>query len=484
MPRLERSDEHSEVDERRPLLPGRSASRPAVDDGAVESTSELWLLTKYSLPLIATYLLQYSFFVILTIVAGHLGPNDLAAASIGITTMNVVGLAVFEGMATALDTLCAQAYGSGNHVGVGLYIQRMLLLMGLVTVPIGVFWVCSPWVLPHIIKQHHIAVKAGSFLRYSLLGLPGYGAFEALKRFMQAQGNTNAGMVVLIICGPINAVLSWALAFPAGMGLEGAALGAAMSNNLRFILLLLYVVSPMGRWSHGCWGGFSREALENWGAMVKLSAAGVIATLAEWGAFEILTLSTSYISTEHLAAQTILTTATVIVWHIPFSISVAVSTRIGHLIGAGLLPTARRAVRLYCIVFVLVGFFDAAVLYVLRHQIPLIFSNDEVIREITARSFLTVALFQAVDSVLGGTNGMMRGLGRQDVAAWIVTVGNYAGSVPLALWLELGTPELGLDGLWIGFAVGSTITIVSEGAYMRWLRWQDCVDSVKAREDV
>lgn len=169
-------------------------------------------------------------------------------------------------------------------------------------------------------------------------------------------------------------------------------------------------------------------------------------------------------------------------WHIPFSISVAVSTRIGHLIGAGMLPTARKAVRLYCTVFVLVGIFDAAVLYVLRHQIPLVFTNDPVVRDITANSFMTVALFQAVDSVLGGTNGMMRGLGRQDIAAWIVTVSNYAGSVPLAFWLELGPPSLGLDGLWIGFAVGSAMTIVSEGIYMRWLRWQDCVDSVKARE--
>lgn len=204
---MDRAGGPLEADERRPLLSGRSVSRTGdIDDADVESTSELWLLTKYSLPLIATYLLQYSFFVILTIVAGHLGPNDLAAASIGITTMNVVGLAIFEGMATALDTLCAQAYGSGNHVGVGLHIQRMLLLMTVVTVPIGLFWVYSPWVLPHVIKQHHIAVKAGAFLRYSLLGLPGYGAFEALKRFMQAQGNTSAGMVVLIICGPVNAV--------------------------------------------------------------------------------------------------------------------------------------------------------------------------------------------------------------------------------------------------------------------------------------
>lgn len=132
----------------------------------------------------------------------------------------------------------------------------------------------------------------------------------------------------------------------------------------------------------------------------------------------------------------------------------------------------------------LVGVFDAAVLYVFRHQIPVVFSTDPAIREITAGSFRTVALFQAIDSILGGTNGMMRGLGRQDVAAWIVTVGNYAGSVPLAFWLELGSPKLGLDGLWIGFAAGSIIIIIAEGSYMRWLRWQDCVDSVKAREDV
>lgn len=308
-------DSRREADERSPLLADRPASTPdpadagldaAVDGAGCGSTSELRLLTKYSLPLIGTYLLQYSFFVITTIVAGHLGPDDLAAASIGVTTMNVVGLAVYEGMATALDTLCAQAYGSGNRAGVGLHVQRMLLLMALVTVPVGAFWLCSPRLLPLVVRQPGLAARAGSFLRYSLVGLPGYGAFEALKRFTQAQGDCGAGLAILLVCAPVNAALSWLLAFPLGMGLEGAALGAALSNNLRFVLLLLYVVSPLGRWSHGCWGGFSREALRRWGPMVSLSLAGVTATLAEWGAFEILTLSTSYISTSHLAAQTIL----------------------------------------------------------------------------------------------------------------------------------------------------------------------------------
>lgn len=305
-------DRHDRADERAPLLSDRPASAP-VDDGRIDDEegtvhwrSELALLLKYSLPLIATYLLQYSFFVITIMIAGHLGADDLAAASIGATTMNVIGLSILEGMATALDTLCAQAYGSGHKVGVGLHIQRMIALMGLSLVPVGLAWIFSPWILPLFVKQHHLAVKAGVFLQYSLVGLPGYGAFEAGKRFLQAQGDCNVGMLVLIICAPVNAALSYWLAFPMGMGLAGAALGSALSNNLRFIFLILYIMSPLGKWSHVCWGGLSRDALRNWGPMVSLSFAGVIVLIGEWAAFEILTFSTSYLSTGHLAAQTLL----------------------------------------------------------------------------------------------------------------------------------------------------------------------------------
>lgn len=106
--------------------------------------------------------------------------------------MNIFGFAAFEGMATALDTLCAQAYGSGNLTGVGLHVQRMLILMAFTAVGIGAVWAASPYILALFIKQHHLAVMAGSFLRVSIIGMPGYASFEALKRFLQAQGNFKA----------------------------------------------------------------------------------------------------------------------------------------------------------------------------------------------------------------------------------------------------------------------------------------------------
>lgn len=463
-----------------PLL---SDVQPSIESATSESWgSELWLLAQYSVPLIATYLLQYSHSVITTFVAGHLGADELAAASIGMTTMNIIGYATIEGMATALDTLCAQAYGSGNLTGVGLHVQRMMLCMAVVIIPIGAIWVVSPWILALFVRQHHLAMMAGYFLQVSLVGLPGYASFEAGKRFLQAQGDFKAAMIAILICAPANALLSWYFAFKLDMGLEGAALGAAITNNLRPVLLLAYIVTPFGKWTHQCWGGFSREALSGWGPMVQLSIAGFAVNLGEWAAFEIVTFSTSYLSTAHLAAQSVLCTISIVSWHIPFSVSVAISTRVGHLIGAGQLTTAKRAAALYSVVFALIGTVDGLVIFALRDYLPRFFSEDPAVCDLASRTMLTVAVFQIIDSIICCTNGLLRGLGRQSVAAWVVFAVNYLGAVPVAIWLELGSPGLELNGVWIGLGCGMVLIAAIEALYMKALRWQDCVASVKVRE--
>ncbi|KAJ4186415.1 hypothetical protein NW755_007710 [Fusarium falciforme] len=472
-------DDDSTHCEASPLLPSNDndASRWPIRS----RWTELSLISRYSLPLVATYLLQYSFSVITTSAAGHLGQDDLAAAAIGVTTMNICGLAFFEGMATALDTLCAQAYGAGNKLGVGLHVQRMLLLMALATIPVGALWLSSPALLSLVLKQENLAVKAGSFLRVSLIGLPGYASFEAGKRFLQSQGDFDTGMLILVICAPINALLAWLFAFRLGMGLEGAALGAALANDLRPVLLLLCIAFK--RSSHQCWPGLSCRAFRGWGPMVRLSAAGSAVTLAEWAAFEVLTFSTSYLSTMHLGAQTILTTTSVVMWHIPFSFSVGVSTRIGHLIGAGLVSAARRVAVLYSMLFVGIGLLDAIVLFSLRNCIPYVYSADPEIRDLVSRTMLSVACFQVFDAVICGCNGVLRGLARTSFAAWVVFFVNYLGAVPLAMWLELGPAGMGLDGVWTGLGTGLVVIACIEVTYMISIDWRRCVDNVKCREE-
>ncbi|KAL8712964.1 MAG: hypothetical protein Q9220_002824 [cf. Caloplaca sp. 1 TL-2023] len=100
----------------------------AVAAGKIHTTwqREAKVLSRYAAPLIVTFLLQYSLTVASIFTVGHLGKVELAAVSLGSMTANITGYAIYQGLSTSLDTLCSQAYGSGNKKLVGLQTQRMV----------------------------------------------------------------------------------------------------------------------------------------------------------------------------------------------------------------------------------------------------------------------------------------------------------------------------------------------------------------------
>jgi MATE family multidrug resistance protein len=441
---------------------------------------EAKLLFKYSLPLALTYLLQYSFSLVTIFVVGHIGTNELGAVSLATMTANITGLAVYEGLATSLDTLCAQAYGSGRKEQVGLHLQRMILLMLLVTIPIGTVWIFSGPILSALVPEHELAMLAGSYLRILLVGAPGYAIFEAGKRFTQAQGLFNASLFVLIITTPINIILNYIFVFILGWGLTGAALATVISNTLLPIFLWVYVyfIFPS---SLECWGGFTRAAFSHWGPMVKLSIPGIVMVEAEWLAFDILTFSASYISTAHLAAQSVVMTTCVVMFHIPFSVSVAVSTRLGNLIGAGSIEAARLATRTYVVIFIVMGLVDAVFITLMRNLLPRAFSDDEEVVKIAAGVMPVLATFQMFDATTALVNSILRGLGRQTIGGYVNLFVYYVIAVPLALFLCFGKPQLKLEGLWIGCVVGSSLITLLEGSYCKYTSWQKAYDDAQER---
>jgi hypothetical protein len=242
---------------------------------------EARLLAKNSIPLMITYLLQYSFSLVTLFVVGHIGTDELGAVSLATMTANITGLAVYEGLATSLDTLCAQAYGSGKKELVGLHLQRMVLFMLLISIPIGAVWLSSGWILAALVPEKELAHLAGRYLSILLAGAPGYAIFEAGKRFTQAQGLFNASLFVLLIATPINVLLNYLFVFVLKWDLEGAALATVLSHNLLPVLLFIYVyfINPS---SLVCWAGFTRDAFRHWGPMAKLAVPGIIMVETEW----------------------------------------------------------------------------------------------------------------------------------------------------------------------------------------------------------
>ena len=185
----------------------------AVAAGKIQTSwrREAKVLAHRSLPLIITSFLQCSLTVAGVFTVGHLGKVELGAVSLGSMTASITGYATYQGLVTSLDTLCAQAYGSGRKKLVGLQMQRTVLFLWCVTIPIGALWLSGTAILEAILpeSEKEVARLAGLYLKILLYGAPSLAAFEAGKRFMQAQGLFTANLYILLFCAPLNAFMSW-----------------------------------------------------------------------------------------------------------------------------------------------------------------------------------------------------------------------------------------------------------------------------------
>jgi multidrug resistance protein, MATE family len=172
--------------------------------------------------------------------------------------------APFIGFATALDTLCSQAYGAGHRHLVGLQFQRMCYFLLLCYVPIAFTWWHGEAILSRIVPEPRSAELAGQYLRVLVVSVPFSAIHEAGERFVRAQGLFNAGTYVLLAAVPVNVFANWLLVWKLDWGFIGGPVAAAFTQILLPFFLFLYVRFVDG---YQCWGGFSKRAFVNWGTL-------------------------------------------------------------------------------------------------------------------------------------------------------------------------------------------------------------------------
>ena len=300
-----------------------------------------------------------------------------------------------------------------------------------------------------IVPEADVARLAGLYLKIIILGAPGVACFESGKRYVQAQGLFSASLYVLLICAPLNALMNYIFVWRLGWGFVGAPIAITITDNLLPLLLFLYVRFVAGR---SCWPGFTRRALSNWGPMIKLALPGLLMVEAECLAFEILTLAASYFGTSMLAAQSVLATTCSLTWQIPFPLSIAASTRIANLIGAGLPGAAKTSAKVALVASVGIGLFNFILLAALRNYVPRLFTSDKEVLDIVARVMPLCAAFQLFDALAANCNGILRGLGRQEIGGYVQLFCYYVVAMPISMGTAFGL-KWELYGLWSGVAL-------------------------------
>uniref|UniRef100_A0A494G9Q0 Protein DETOXIFICATION n=2 Tax=Pentapetalae TaxID=1437201 RepID=A0A494G9Q0_SOLLC len=150
-----------------------------------EVKKQFWL----SAPLIGVSLLQYSLQVISVMFVGHLGSLPLSAASIATSFASVTGFTFLMGTASALETLCGQSYGAKMYGKLGIFMQRAMFVLLILSVPLSIVWFYTEDILVLVHQNKSIARLAGSYARYMIPSIYAYALLQCLNRFLQTQNN-------------------------------------------------------------------------------------------------------------------------------------------------------------------------------------------------------------------------------------------------------------------------------------------------------
>lgn len=435
--------------------------------------SEAKVLAGYSIPLIITFLLEQIFPMVCSLTVGHLGKNELAAVSLASMTSNIT-LAVFGGIATSLDTLCPQAYGSGRFCSVGVHLQRCVAFSMVVYIPFAFFWYFSEFFLSFVVPEKELIGLTASFLRVLILGAPAYILFENLKRFLQAQGIFDAGIYVLAVCAPSNVLITYTLVWNEhiGVGFIGSAIGVVINFWLMFILLLCYTIFINGK---KCWGGFTKKALTHWKDLSHLAISGIIMLEAEELSYELLTLFSAYFGTSYLAAQSAVSTMSALLYMVPFAIGIATSTRIANFIGSKRPDCAELSSKIGIGFSFIGGLINCCLLVFGRNVIASVFSKDEEVVTLIRQILPVVGVVQNFDSLNAVAGACLRGQGMQALGSIVNLVVYYLFAIPLAVILS-SLAGLKLYGLWIGIGSGMLAIGLIESYYVLFPDWESIMN--------
>ena len=351
------------------------------------------------------------------------------------------------GMLSGFDTLAPHAMGLQKYREVGILAQRGFVLSALAFVPACVPWLFASSLLQYIGQPEDAANLAASFLKYYILAVPAYLAYEVCRRFLIVQNTVNPFMAIGGATALVIHPVCLSILVPA-IGFTGAPLAHVISAWLQLGICCLYMLwaAPHAEQS---WPGWQCAEVCQPRAVYAYLALGLpgILSMTEWWFWEFLCFTAGEMGTQALAAHTVAYNLVPIMFMVPLGMSIGANVRVGTLLAAGFPGRARQVAVGTCGAYVVVGVVLCTIAYICGEQWAGLFTDDEgVLAQV--RSIWPLVCFDVfIDSFFGVQSGVMRGIGMQLEASYGVIGCLWLVGLPAVRLVCFGWDK-GLVGLW------------------------------------
>ncbi|KDO18432.1 hypothetical protein SPRG_16201 [Saprolegnia parasitica CBS 223.65] len=454
--------------------------------------SEVASLIKLAYPMVATYLMEFLPGFLSVVLVGHLESpvtkEYVDAAALSTVFLNLSGLSIGFGLASALDTFCSQAVGAGKTNLLGGYLQCGLLVLAVTYVPMFFLNYNAGLVLVWLGQDPVVASLAGEFSRVTVFCLPLCFTYELLKKVLQAQHIVAPMVYIAITSNLLYAGVGYYFCYFTDAGFLGIAYARLVCNTSLPLLAILYIkyTRVHGQWwpQGSSWTSQWHDAIRLVGEFLRFGVPAMAMMLLEWWALEILTLMAGWMPSPVLAisVHSVLVTLSSIAFSIFLGLSIATTIRLGNAIGAYEPMRAKLIVSASYVVVAATATVLGAFVLAFRLVLPAWFINDASSIRTTQGALYILVVYQFVDAMKMAAQGLLRGMGRQAIGAHVNAVAYCAIGLPLAALFGF-LVDLDVPGLWMGMTIGVSSAFVFFTVNLARTNWRRVADDAASRMD-
>ncbi|XP_078080808.1 multidrug and toxin extrusion protein 1-like isoform X2 [Mustelus asterias] len=411
--------------------------------------------------------------IVSSIFCGHLGKVELDAVCLATAVINVSGISVGAGLASACDTLISQTYGSKNLKRIGVILQRGILILMVACFPCWALFINTEHILLALRQSPQVAQLTQFYVRIFIPGLPATFLYQLEIKYLQNQGIILPQIFTGLIANIFNAVVNYFLLYVLTLGVPGSAAANVASQYCQAILLFGYI-----RWKKlyvGTWTGWSTDCLQEWGNFVRLAIPSMLMLCIEWWTYEIGTFLAGLISEVELGAQSVIYQVLTAAYMIPLGCGVAASVRVGNALGARNPEKAKTSATVALSFIGCCSLLIAMILGASRSLLGYIFTTDKDIIQLVSDVDPIIAAFHWFEAIATVSGGVLRGVGKQKLGAIGNLVGFYSIGFPLGVTLMFAA-HLGVQGLWSGLFICVVVQTVFFLIVIAKLNWNKASD--------
>eukprot|EP00250_Pteridium_aquilinum_P021820 c25236_g2_i1 orf=50-1498(+) len=433
-----------------------------------------------AVPMILINLLQFSVQTMSVMFVGHISELALSSSSLATSITNVTGFSLLNGMASALDTLCGQAYGAKQYRLLGLYLQRALIVLYASSIPLAIAWANMDYILLALGQDASISKQAGEYTVWLIPTLFAYATTQPLLRFMQAQSLVLPAVICFAFTLCCHIPICYVMVYKTGLESRGAALATSISAWLNVVLLSLYV-----RFTPSCEktrAPFSLKAFHDLKVFMKLAVSSALMVCLEWWAYEALVIFSGWLPNPQLETSvfSICYNNSSFAFMVPSGLGSMASTRVSNELGAGRPDAARRALYVSAGIASCEAVVVSTTFISLRNVLGRLYSSEEAVIKYIAKLMPILAASSTIDSIQGLLTGVARGCGWQKICAYINLASYYGVGLPVAFLLAF-VFNIKSEGLWVGINAGSVVQLIALVAITWATKWEKEAEKAAGR---